>query len=238
MLVHEDVVVRDHASASAVDQKFSGVRNNEYTDWKNRTNMTQLPVKMRTLRITKQRSWLPQYLRIHIDPKSHQPVVQAHTNSSNINNKRDAVIYELVSVLAHISDPPSRDSALNMINGEHLTSHVRNCQCLCVYVLTYMCCVCMCLVCRYAFLPTTFNIHSLTEQDGIYSMTLSYRDHQVVRNTSHTHTIRAHIAHTYIIMRMLICISYFHTIQLRSRVCQFLVLMETAMYIILQAQRL
>jgi len=37
----------------------------------------------------------------------------------------DVAVYELCSVVAHIADPPEKDSVLHTINGEHLVAHVK-----------------------------------------------------------------------------------------------------------------
>ena len=37
----------------------------------------------------------------------------------------DIALYELTSVVAHIADPPEKDSPLHTINGEHLVAHIK-----------------------------------------------------------------------------------------------------------------
>jgi len=37
----------------------------------------------------------------------------------------DVALYELTGVLAHIADPPEKDSPLHSINGEHLVAHIK-----------------------------------------------------------------------------------------------------------------
>lgn len=39
-------------------------------------------------------------------------------------NASRSFLYRLTSVVAHVTDPPEKDSALSTINGEHLVSHI------------------------------------------------------------------------------------------------------------------
>lgn len=54
-------------------------------------------------------------------------VDSSSSSSSSISSALlpHTAIYELTSVISHISDPPDVDSPLNTINGEHLTAHIK-----------------------------------------------------------------------------------------------------------------
>jgi len=45
-------------------------------------------------------------------------------SAATVSDVKRSYLYRLTGVVAHVTDPPEKDSALHTINGEHLVSHI------------------------------------------------------------------------------------------------------------------
>lgn len=69
--------------------------------------------------------WLPVYISVVLDNNTNTVFIHRLT-ADQINDTYDdnTVLYELYSVISHIIDPSSTNTALNQHHGEHLVAHI------------------------------------------------------------------------------------------------------------------
>ena len=74
--------------------------------------------------------WLPLYLHVTVEPQSGVQVSRVRRSEARQlrrggEGSENSRVYELTTVISHVSDPPDKDSPLYTNHGEHLVTHCK-----------------------------------------------------------------------------------------------------------------